>query len=121
MYLLYSDINSFENMLHKEKGRSSEYAVLGPCCAACRIRCLWVYLFVKLNQAADAAHFNSSELLIPHPGQLFSISSFMLHVPTVSLSATGLLYNRLCCFALMLHSFWLPSGSGTNAFLRHLL
>lgn len=67
MYLLHPYINSFENMLHKEKGRSSEYTVLGSCYATCRIWCLCVRLFVKLNQASDASHFNSTELVFSTP------------------------------------------------------
>lgn len=93
--------------------------LLGSCCAACRIRCLCVCEFVKLNPATDAAHFNSTELVISTPRTTFL--NFLLYAAGAN---NVIVCHRLALqtdCALMLHSFWLPSGSGTNGFLRHLL
>lgn len=93
--------------------------LLGSCCAACRIPCLCVCEFVKLNPAIDAAHFNSTELVISTPRTTFL--NFLLYAAGAN---NVIVCHRLALqtdCALMLHSFWLPSGSGTNGFLRHLL
>lgn len=71
MCLLYTDINSFENLLHKEKGRSLQYIVLSSL-LLCRLQDLVplsgpLYKdlsLCKLNPDAVAVHFNNNELVI---------------------------------------------------------
>lgn len=77
--------------------------VLGSCCAACRIHCLCVCVFVKLNSATDAAPFNSAELVISTPRTTFL--NFLLYAAVAN--------NVIVCHglalqtdhALILHSF----------------
>lgn len=73
----------------------------------------------KLNPDTVAVHFNNTELAI------FKTRTVFLNFLVYAAGANNVIVcHRLALYtdcALMLHSFWFPSGSGTNGFLRHLL
>lgn len=73
----------------------------------------------KLNPDTVAVHLNNIELAI------FKTRTTFLNFFVYAAGANNVnVCNRLALCtdcALMLHSFWFPSGSGTNGFLRHLL